>query len=91
MRRSLGAAVFVNAFSTSPGPGLAMRQPDALSEAPLPLFADARPAGGPALPSYLRDHRKRLRARFLEGGAGAVPDSTFGRAFMPGKREVGFR
>ena len=26
------------------------------------------------LPSYIRDHRKRLRARFLEGGAQAVPE-----------------
>jgi len=26
------------------------------------------------LPSYIADHRKRLRARFLEGGATAVPD-----------------
>lgn len=26
------------------------------------------------LPSYIADHRKRLRARFMEGGAGAVPD-----------------
>lgn len=26
------------------------------------------------LPSYMRDHRKRLRERFLAGGAGAMPD-----------------
>ncbi len=26
------------------------------------------------LPSYIRDHRKRLRSRFLNGGAAAVPD-----------------
>ncbi|HGG06011.1 MAG TPA: JAB domain-containing protein [Aliiroseovarius sp.] len=26
------------------------------------------------LPSYIRDHRKRLRARFMQGGADAVPD-----------------
>lgn len=26
------------------------------------------------LPSYIRDHRKRLRARFLAGGAEAMPD-----------------
>ena len=26
------------------------------------------------VPSYMRDHRKRLRSRFLEGGAAAVPD-----------------
>jgi DNA repair protein RadC len=30
------------------------------------------PAG--RLPSYLADHRARLRARFREGGAGALPD-----------------
>ena len=33
-----------------------------------------RDAGGPVLPSYLRDHRQRLRDRFLSGGAAAVPD-----------------
>jgi DNA repair protein RadC len=26
------------------------------------------------LPSYIADHRKRLRARFMEGGAAALPD-----------------
>ena len=26
------------------------------------------------LPSYIKDHRKRLRARFIEGGAAAMPD-----------------
>ncbi|MDD7971174.1 RadC family protein [Roseinatronobacter alkalisoli] len=52
------------------------------SDAALPLFG----AGGAIAvaaaptnlhtrtPSYLRDHRKRLRARFLDGGAGAMPD-----------------
>ncbi|MEM9786830.1 MAG: DNA repair protein RadC [Pseudomonadota bacterium] len=30
------------------------------------------PAG--QIPSYIRDHRKRLRERFLNGGANAVPD-----------------
>ena len=29
---------------------------------------------GRALPSYLADHRKRLRQRFREGGAAAMPD-----------------
>ncbi|MHA6324810.1 RadC family protein [Roseivivax sp. CAU 1753] len=33
-----------------------------------------RDAGGPILPSYLRDHRQRLRDRFVAGGADAVPD-----------------
>ncbi len=26
------------------------------------------------LPSYIRDHRKRLRERFMQGGAGAMPE-----------------
>ena len=46
-------------------------------EAPLPLFGDgahAPSATSPKLPSYIRDHRKRLRERFLAGGAAAVPD-----------------
>lgn len=50
----------------------------AFSEAPLPLFApdEAMPvAMAPGrLPSYLADHRARLRARFMEGGAAALPD-----------------
>lgn len=53
----------------------------ALSESALPLFdADeailpALPGGAAArLPSYLADHRKRLRARFMQGGAAAMPD-----------------
>lgn len=29
---------------------------------------------GAAQPSYLRDHRRRLRDRFLAGGAAAMPD-----------------
>ena len=33
----------------------------------------ALPAGS-RLPSYIRDHRKRLRARFMGGGANALPD-----------------
>ena len=59
-----------------------MRQPPpAFAEAPLPLFA---PAGDEdeavavavpdRLPSYIADHRKRLRSRFMEGGAAAMPD-----------------
>lgn len=38
---------------------------DVVAVAPLP---DGKP------PSYIRDHRKRLRERFLNGGAAAVPD-----------------
>ncbi|WP_294619220.1 DNA repair protein RadC [uncultured Roseovarius sp.] len=56
-----------------------MSQQNAFSEMPLPLFeSDEAPAapvmGGGALPSYIKDHRKRLRARFLDGGAQAMPD-----------------
>jgi DNA repair protein RadC len=49
-------------------------------EMPLPLFeTDEAPAACVAaqkgrVPSYIGDHRKRLRARFMEGGAGALPD-----------------
>ncbi len=56
-----------------------MSNPHAFSEKPLPLFAaddaplaEAIPVG--RQPSYIRDHRKRLRARFLAGGAQAMPD-----------------
>lgn len=46
----------------------------ALSEPPLPLFDTAQTVTLGPVPSYLKDHRKRLRARFLDGGAKAVPD-----------------
>lgn len=58
-----------------------MTSPRAFHEAPLPLFApqgDAdEAAGAPVagrLPSYIADHRKRLRSRFMAGGAAAMPD-----------------
>jgi DNA repair protein RadC len=54
-----------------------MAPPRAFSEAPMPLFDDdeAVAVGQPGkLPSYIADHRKRLRARFMEGGANAMPD-----------------
>ena len=46
-------------------------------EAPLPFLLDeavpeALPTG--KTPSYIADHRKRLRTRFMQGGAAAVPD-----------------
>ncbi|MDH5531095.1 MAG: DNA repair protein RadC [Paracoccaceae bacterium] len=50
----------------------------ALHEVPLPLFTDDEapqiplPAG--KIPSYIKGHRQRLRARFMEGGAAAMPD-----------------
>lgn len=49
----------------------------AFRESPLPLFdADETPVprGAVKQPSYLRDHRKRLRERFMTGGAAAIPD-----------------
>lgn len=49
------------------------------AEMPLPLFEadEALPVPVTAqgrLPSYIADHRKRLRARFRDGGAAALPD-----------------
>lgn len=56
-----------------------MTQHSAFSESPMPLFdcdevvtAQAMPPGKP--PSYVADHRKRLRDRFMAGGAAALPD-----------------
>ncbi|SEO08897.1 DNA repair protein RadC [Salinihabitans flavidus] len=50
----------------------------AFSEMPLPLFnaeeAPETPLKSGRLPSYIRDHRARLRDRFLSGGADAMPD-----------------
>jgi DNA repair protein RadC len=57
-----------------------MAQQSSFNEVPLPLFMhtdeDETPAGmfADRVPSYLADHRKRLRARFMEGGAAAMPD-----------------
>jgi DNA repair protein RadC len=54
-----------------------MTRAPAFHERPLPLFDEAEPvmlAPGGKLPSYIKDHRKRLRTRFMEGGAGAMPD-----------------
>ncbi|MTH76635.1 RadC family protein [Paracoccus aestuariivivens] len=56
------------------------------NEAPLPLFAPSGPVTASdevpqpvpmpqgRLPSYLSDHRARLRERFMQGGAEAMPD-----------------
>ncbi len=50
---------------------------DAFAEAPM-LFdtdeAPAQPLPTDRLPSYIKDHRKRLRERFMSGGSGAMPD-----------------
>lgn len=56
-----------------------MVQNPRFSEGPLPLFASDEVEIVPAipkgkLPSYIADHRKRLRHRFLEGGPDAMPD-----------------
>ena len=55
-----------------------MSRKRAFAEAPLPLFPEEDEATGSALPdrlpSYIADHRKRLRSRFSEGGAAAMPD-----------------
>ena len=58
-----------------------MTEPRAFHEASLPLFsAQGDDDEGVAvelsgkLPSYISDHRKRLRHRFMEGGAAAMPD-----------------
>lgn len=50
---------------------------DAFAEAPMLFDADeapvvALPSG--RLPSYIKDHRQRLRQRFMQGGAAAMPD-----------------
>lgn len=47
------------------------------AEQPLPFdFDEAAPVPLPKgrTPSYMADHRKRLRTRFMEGGASAIPD-----------------
>ncbi|TDK44393.1 RadC family protein [Antarcticimicrobium luteum] len=55
-----------------------MTPPDAFDDATRSLFAPdeapemALPAG--RVPSYIRDHRQRLRDRFMAGGAAAMPD-----------------
>ncbi|CUI43575.1 RadC family protein [Cognatishimia activa] len=52
-----------------------MDQRNVFRDQSLPLMHGVQPVPGKArLPSYIRDHRKRLRDRFMRGGAGAVPD-----------------
>lgn len=55
-----------------------MSQTRAFHEAPLPLFTGDEAPGAALpegrLPSYIRDHRQRLRSRFMAGGAAAMPD-----------------
>lgn len=52
-------------------------KPKKFEETPLPFLMDeAEPAPLPSgqVPSYIGDHRKRLRTRFMQGGAQALPD-----------------
>ncbi len=69
---------FVNLSFTMVADSLMMTVGPTFQDMPLPLFADSDEAVGCAvpdrLPSYIADHRKRLRQRFLDGGAGAMPD-----------------
>lgn len=54
-----------------------MNDPRAFREASSLFDADEAPEhvlGPGRVPSYVRDHRKRLRERFLQGGATAMPD-----------------
>ncbi len=57
-----------------------MSTPRAFHDASPSLFAPvgddqaARRQLPDRLPSYIKDHRKRLRSRFMEGGAAAMPD-----------------
>lgn len=56
-----------------------MPRENAFHDSSMPLFGKVqavvpKPAQDRDPPSYLKDHRKRLRSRFLAGGADAVPD-----------------
>lgn len=54
-----------------------MSGPHSFKEPPLPLleaFEAVREIKEGRLPSYIEGHRKRLRERFVEGGAPAMPD-----------------
>lgn len=56
-----------------------MAQDPPFQDVSLPLFPDsdeasAQPLAPGRLPSYIHDHRARLRERFRQGGAAAMPD-----------------
>lgn len=55
-----------------------MKDTPEFREPMLPLFEGQElfvtGSKGAKLPSYIKDHRRRLRQRFMEGGAGAMPD-----------------
>lgn len=53
------------------------RDRSTFAETALPFLldeAEPAPLPGGKLPSYIADHRKRLRQRFMQGGADALPD-----------------
>ena len=53
------------------------RAPTTLVDQPLPFLMEKggkRPSNGQKQPSYIADHRQRLRSRFMQGGAAAMPD-----------------
>lgn len=53
------------------------RDSGTFAESPLPLLLDETepmPLAGGKTPSYISDHRQRLRNRFMQGGAAALPD-----------------
>lgn len=69
----------VNHLFTIPAQDAGMTRGPHFSDSQAALFdldeATARPSSGAdKLPSYIRDHRARLRERFLVGGADALPD-----------------
>ncbi|APG48847.1 RadC family protein [Phaeobacter porticola] len=56
-----------------------MPKDPAFEDVSLPLFPpgdETEPVSAPSrrLPSYIKDHRIRLRTRFMDGGAAAMPD-----------------
>ena len=53
------------------------RAPRTLADQPLPYLLDeahSPPSNTGKQPSYIADHRQRLRSRFIDGGAAAMPD-----------------
>ena len=65
------------AVTTSRQSGDMSQPPASFTEAALPFLldeADPVPVRNGKPPSYLADHRKRLRDRFMTGGAAALPD-----------------
>ncbi len=68
----------INRMFTVPAHPRPMQNGHSFREAPASLFdsdeAPAMPIAAGRLPSYIADHRARLRARFVEGGAAAMPD-----------------